>query len=49
MVEEAADALEEVFSVPVVPPLVDIMGPDYDLVRDHPRVQALIEGYSATP
>ena len=49
MVEEAADALEGVFSVPGVPPLVDIMGPDYDLVRNHSRVQALLERYGTAP
>jgi serine/threonine-protein kinase len=46
MAEEAADALEGVFSVPGVPPMVSILGPEFELVRDHPRIQALIQEYA---
>jgi TolB-like protein/class 3 adenylate cyclase/Flp pilus assembly protein TadD len=49
MAEEAADAMEGVFSVPGVRPMVTLMGPEFDLVRDHPRIQALIDRAHVLP
>jgi TolB-like protein/class 3 adenylate cyclase/Tfp pilus assembly protein PilF len=43
MADEAADAMEGVLSVPGVPPMVHLLGPEFERVRDHPRIQALIE------
>jgi tetratricopeptide (TPR) repeat protein len=45
MAEEAAEAMEGVFSVPGVPPLNSLLGVEFELVRDHPRIQALIRSY----
>jgi serine/threonine-protein kinase len=45
MAEEAAEAMEGVFSVPGVPPLNALIGVEFELVRDHPRIQALIQNY----
>jgi TolB-like protein/class 3 adenylate cyclase/Flp pilus assembly protein TadD len=45
MAEEAADALDEVLSVPRVPPMSSLTGWEFERIRDHPRIQALIEHY----
>jgi hypothetical protein len=45
MAEETADALETVFSVPGVRAVPSLYGPEFALVFDHPRIQALIERY----
>ncbi len=49
MAEESADALEEVLSVPVVPPMFALLGTEFERVRDHPRIQAIIERYRSSP
>ena len=45
MVDEVLEALETLLSVPGVPPGGLLVGPDYALVRDDPRFQALVERY----
>lgn len=49
MAEEAADALETVLSVPGIPPVGQLRGPEYDRVRDHPRIQAILALYPDDP
>jgi len=48
MAEEAADALETLLLVPGVPPISSILSSDYDRVRDHPRIQAVLQRYGTT-
>jgi serine/threonine-protein kinase len=45
MGEEAAEALETSFSVPGVRAVWALLGPDFSKVRNHPRIQALIDRY----
>jgi tetratricopeptide (TPR) repeat protein len=49
MAEEAAEAMEQVLSVPVVPPMFALLGPEFELVRDHPRFRAIIRRYPIPP
>ena len=45
MAEEAASGLEAVVSIPGVPPISTILSPEFDQVRDHPRIQAILQRY----
>ena len=49
MAEEAADAMEQVLAVPVVPPMFALLGHEFERVRDHPRFQAIISRYPIPP
>jgi class 3 adenylate cyclase/TolB-like protein/Tfp pilus assembly protein PilF len=48
MADEAVAALEGVFSVPGVRPMVFLLGPEFDMIRDDLRIQALIEAHRVT-
>jgi hypothetical protein len=49
MAEEAADALEEVLSIPRVPPMGYLTGWEFESIREHPRTKALIDQYGLVP
>ncbi len=49
MADEAVAALEGVFSVPGVRPMVFLLGPEFDMIRDDPRIKALIEEHRVSP